>query len=110
MGHGTLALETAWLGHQVETEDMSCQLFGLKGGLKWPDGQFASVQGGIFAQGSLTYPTQVDSAYYEELRAFHACIVNDGASPVPWRETEKVIAILEAIYVSQREGREIRFG
>jgi predicted dehydrogenase len=107
-GGGTLALETAWLGHQVETEDMSCQLFGLKGGLKWPDGQFASVQGGVFAQGSLTYPTPVDSAYFEELRAFHECIVKDTPSPVPWRETEKVIAILEAIYVSQREGREVR--
>jgi predicted dehydrogenase len=109
-GGGTLALETAWLGHQVETEDMSCQLFGLKGGLKWPDGQFASVQGGIFAQGTLTYPTHVDSAYHEELRAFYECIVKATPSPVPWRETEKVIAILEAIYVSQREGREIRMG
>lgn len=109
-GGGTLALETAWLGHQVETEDMSCQLFGLKGGLKWPDGQFASVQGGIFAQGTLSFPTHVESAYHEELRAFYECIVKDTPSPVPWRETEKVIAILEAIYVSQREGREIRMG
>jgi predicted dehydrogenase len=107
-GGATLTLETAWLGHQAETEDTSCQLFGLKGGLKWPDGHFASVQGGIFAQGSLTYPTHVGNAYQEELRAFHDCIVNGTPSPVPWRETEKVIAILEAIYVSQREEREIR--
>ena len=109
-GGATLSLETSWLGHQQETEDMSCQLFGLKGGLKWPDGHFASVQGGVFAQGSLTYPTQVGSPYHEELRAFHDCIVGGGPSPVPWRETEKVIAILEAIYASQREGREIVMG
>jgi predicted dehydrogenase len=109
-GGATLNLETSWLGHQVENEDTSCQLFGIKGGLKWPDGQFASVQGGVFAQGTLTHPTHVGNAYQEELRAFHDCIVNDAPSPVPWRETEKVIAILEAIYVSQREGREIRMG
>jgi predicted dehydrogenase len=106
-GGATLTLETAWLGHQVETEDMSCQLFGMNGGLKWPDGQFASVQGGVFAQGTLTHPAHVDKPHYEELRAFHDCIVNGAPSPVPWRETEKVIAILEAIYRSQQEGREI---
>ncbi|MBW8890473.1 MAG: Gfo/Idh/MocA family oxidoreductase [Fibrobacteres bacterium] len=107
---GTLGLETAWLGHQAENEEMGCQLFGLKGGLKWPDGHFASVQGGVFAQGSLTYPTHVENAYLEELRAFHDCIVNGTPSPVPWRETEKVIAILEAIYTSQKEGREVVLG
>ena len=103
----TMNLETAWLGHQVENEDMSCQLFGKLGGLKWPTGEFASVQGGVFAQGSLTHPTHIEKPHYEELRAFHDCIVNGTPSPVPWRETEKVIAILEAIYMSQREGREI---
>ena len=30
----TLTLEASWLGHQPETEDMSCQLFGTKGGVK----------------------------------------------------------------------------
>jgi predicted dehydrogenase len=109
-GGATLSLETAWLGHQVETEDMSCQLFGLQGGLKWPDGQFASVQGGVFAQGTLSHPTHVEKPHYEELRAFHECIVNNTPSPVPWRETEKVIAILEAIYASQEQGREIVLG
>lgn len=108
-GGATLSLETAWLGHQAENEEMGCQLFGLKGGLKWPDGHFASVQGGVFAQGSLTHPTHIENAYHEELRAFHDCIVNGTPSPVPWRETEKVIAILEAIYRSQLEGKEIRF-
>jgi predicted dehydrogenase len=103
----TMNLETAWLGHQVENEDLGCQLFGKQGGLKWPTGEFATVQGGVFAQGTLTYPTHLEKPHYEELRAFHDCIVNGTPSPVPWRETEKVIAILEAIYMSQREGREI---
>jgi predicted dehydrogenase len=103
----TMTLETAWLGHQVETEDMSCQLFGLNGGVKWPAGEFAAVQAGIFTQGTLTLPMQVEKPHYEELRAFRDCIVEGKPSPVPWRETHKVIAILEAIYTSQKEGREI---
>jgi predicted dehydrogenase len=103
----TMTLETAWLGHQVEHEDMSCQLFGRNGGVKWPTGEFAAVQAGVFTQGTLMLPRHVEKPHYEELRAFHDCIVNDTPSPVPWRETLKVIAILEAIYESQEKGREI---
>lgn len=103
----TLTLETAWLGHQVENEDMSCQLFGMNGGMNWPSGEFASVQAGVFTQGTLRLPVQIDKPHYEELRAFRDCIVNGKPSPVPWRETFKVIAILEAIYDSQKQGREI---
>jgi predicted dehydrogenase len=103
----TMTLETAWLGHQVEGEDMSCQLYGMHGGVKWPSGEFAAVQAGVFTQGTLMLPTQVDKPHWEELRAFHDCIVNGTPSPVPWRETLKVIAILEAIYESQEQGREV---
>jgi predicted dehydrogenase len=103
----TLVLETAWLGHQQEIEDMSCQVFGLDGGLKWPSTEFASVQGGVFAQGTLTHPWKIDQPHTEVQRAFQDCVVNGKPSPVPWRETHKVIAILEAIYASQEQGREI---
>ena len=103
----TMTLETAWLGHQVEEEDLSCQLYGMNGGVKWPSGEFAAVQAGVFTQGTLMLPTRVDKPHWEELRAFHDCIVNGTPSPVPWRETLKVIAILEAIYESQEQEREV---
>jgi predicted dehydrogenase len=91
----------------VEHEDMSWQLFGRNGGVKWPTAEFAAVQAGVFTQGTLTLPVQVEKAHYEELRAFHDCVVHDKPSPVPWRETYKVISILEAIYRSQEMGREV---
>jgi predicted dehydrogenase len=103
----TMTLETAWLGHQVEHEDMSCQLFGRNGGVKWPSSEFAAVQAGVFTQGTLMLPVQVENAHYEELRAFRECVVHDTPSPVPWRETYKVLSILEAIYRSQELGREV---
>jgi predicted dehydrogenase len=103
----TLTLEAAFLGHQTETEDVSCQLFGLNGGVKWPSGEFATVQGKQFVQGTITNPHTVEKPFLAEIRAFHDAVVNHKPSPVPWTETIQVMAILEAIYQSQKLGKEI---
>jgi predicted dehydrogenase len=103
----TLTLESSWMGHQQENEDLSCQLFGLKGGVKWPSTEFATVQGRAFVQGTLLHPRRVDKPHWEELKAFHHCVTNNTPSPVPWQETLKVIAVLEAIYRSARQRREV---
>jgi len=103
----TMTLEAAWLGHQVENEDLSFQLFGIEGGVQWPSGTFASVAGKSFVQGTLTYPQRIERPHAEEIKAFYDCVVHDRPSPVPWTETIKVIAILEAVYESQKRGKEI---
>lgn len=103
----TMTLEASWLGHQVEAEDMSCQLFGTKGGVKWPSAEFATVQGRVFSQGTLTNPRSVEKPFGVEIKAFYEAVVNHQPSPVPWTETIKVIGILEAVYASQQRGREI---
>lgn len=103
----SLILESSWLGHQVETEDVGAQLFGLNGGVKWPTGEFSTVQNGAFVQGTITNPTPVEKPFASEMRAFIDSIANQSASPVPWTETIKVIAILEGIYASQEQGREV---
>ena len=104
----TLSMEAAWLGHQVEDEDMSCQLFGMEGGLKWPSGEFATVQAGKFAQGTLTNPIKVEHPHSGEIRAFYESVVRKKPSPVPWTETIKVIAILESVYEAQKKGAEVK--
>jgi predicted dehydrogenase len=86
---------------------MSFQLFGRRGGVKWPSAEFATVQNRAFAQGTLTWPQPIDRPHTEEIKAFYNCVVNKKPSPVPWTETIKVIAILEAIYASQERGREV---
>ncbi len=103
----TMTLEAAWLGHQTEAEDMSCQLFGTKAGVKWPSAEYATVQGGVFAQGTITNPRSVEKPFGVEIKAFYESVVNHRPSPVPWTETIKVIGILEAVYASQVRGREI---
>lgn len=103
----TMTLEAAWLGHQTENEDMSFQLFGIEGGVKWPSGEYATVVGDTFAQGTLTYPQRIERPHSEEIKAFYDCVVNDKPSPVPWTQTIKVIAILESIYESRKKSREV---
>ncbi len=103
----TMTLEAAWLGHQQENEDMSFQLFGMEGGVKWPSGEYAGVAGRSFVQGTITAARRIEKAHSEEIKAFYDCVVNNKPSPVPWTETIKVIGILEAVYESQKKGKEV---
>lgn len=103
----TLVLESAWMCHQEENEELLAQLFGTKGGIKWPDARFSNVVNGTFAQGSLTHPVDVPHPHWNEIAAFYDCVVNHKDSPVPWTETVKVIGILEAVYASAAAGREV---
>lgn len=103
----TLVLETSWLGHQAEREDMSCQLFGMEGGVRWPSGDTVGVIGGALAQGNLENPGRSIPPHHAELAAFATCVRDDLPSPVPWTESIRVIAILEAVYQSQKRGREV---
>jgi len=103
----TLTLEAAWLGHQVENEDLSFQIYGRNGGVTWPAAEYATVLSGNLVQGTLTTTRGLGASHTEEIRAFRDCVVNRQPSPVPWTETIKVIAILEAIYRSQARGREM---
>lgn len=107
-GGATMTLEASWLGHQREKEDMSCQVFGTKGGLSWPSGEFASTQGGQLVNGNLMNPIHVERPHGAAIRAFHHCVTNGGKSPIPWTQSLKVIAILEAVYASQKTGKEVK--
>jgi len=93
--------------HQTENEELLAQIFGKKGGLKWPSADFATVTNGAYAQGTITHPVAVPHPHWNEIAAFVDCVVNNKPSPVPWTETIKVIGILEAIYASSEQGKEI---
>jgi predicted dehydrogenase len=103
----TMTLEAAWLGHQEEDEDVSFQLFGKGAGVQWPSGRYSSVINGAFCQGSLSPVKTGIIAHHEEIRAFVNCVANSEPSPVPWTETIRVIATLEAIDTSSKLGHEV---
>ncbi len=104
----SMILEASWLGHQAENEDLSFQVFGLNGGVKWPSCEYAAMSGKSFVTGTLTRAVWTPHAYEEQIKAFIDCVLNNKPSPVPWTETIKVTAILEAVYASQEQGREIK--
>ncbi len=103
----TLSIETSWLGHHLEEESFSCELLGMKGGVRWPSTEFCATSNGSFMNGKLKIPASSDVPHHAEIRDFVDCILNDTPSPVPWTETIKVIAILEGIYASQKTGRNV---
>ncbi len=103
----TLVLEAAWMGHQKDDEELLAQLFGRKGGVSWPSGEFAAAPNAVLAQGTLALPEHVPHPHWHEIAAFHDCVVNGKPSPVPWTETINVIGILEAVYASSQQGGEI---
>jgi len=103
----TLALTSSWLGHHVEAEEMSFRLFGMKAGLHWPSGDYADVVGGAFASGKISSPRSIDRPHLECIKAFYNAVREKSASPIPWQQTEKVIAILAGIYAAAKSGKEV---
>jgi predicted dehydrogenase len=100
----TLTLECAWLGHHGE-EGLGCELFGEAGNLRWPAGEFFS-QGAAFTRESIDVAGE-EEPHAAAVRAFHQAVTEGGASPVSWREAAASLAIIEALYASAREGREV---
>ena len=105
----TMILEAAWLGHQAIQNEVRNYIFGLKGGVSYPSGEYTMVVDGEQTDGKIEPLALNDelNVYDREIEALRDSIVNDTPSPIPWQQTIKVIQILEAVYESQEQGREV---
>lgn len=106
----TLVLEVSWLlHHDIEGEDMQMWLYGTEGGCHWPKAEFLSTnyvtQQLYNRQLKLTKDPMEPHAL--ECVAFAQAIVDDAPTPVQAEESLQVLSILDGIYRSQREGREV---
>jgi predicted dehydrogenase len=106
-GGATMALEACWIAHKEDGEQMRGEVFGDKGSIAWPAGIYYSTKNRVMYDAQLKPPPGLKKPHTAELHDFYDCVVNDTPSPVPYTETVKVIAILEGIYRSQTEGREV---
>lgn len=106
----TMVLEAAWLQHQKENEDFSAMLYGQKGSLHWPSGQYCSAVNRTLIDTTIVPATGLQPSHTEEILAFADAIRNKKPSPVPFADSLKVITILEGIYKSSKLGREIKVG
>jgi predicted dehydrogenase len=107
----TLMLEVSWLlHHNTEGEDMQVWLYGRDGGCHWPS---CSVTSSNYATRQLYLRTlqltkDAAEAHAQECIEFVRAIDSGAPSPVPPEESLDVMTILDAVYRSQAEGREIR--
>ena len=102
-----LSLECSFMLHQAAQAEKRIDLFGTKGGAKWPEGQFFSDTPGEYTNSQLIIP-QSGNGYLAEIRGFTDAILKNKPVPVQPIETRAVIAVLEGLYKSQKLGREIK--
>ena len=106
----TLILEVAWmLHHDTMGEDMQMWLYGNKGGAHWPKGEILSTNYDTkqLYNRSLQLTKDDLEAHAQECVEFAQAIVDGAPSPVPAEESMQVMQILNAIYESQKTGREV---
>ncbi len=104
----TMVLEACWLQHQQESQDFSARLFGRKGSVEWPGGEYASAVNRVLVDSRIVPATGLQKPHTEEILAFVAAIREGRPSPVPPDESRRVIEILEAVYESDRLNREVK--
>lgn len=106
----TLILEVSWLLHHATTsEDMQMWLYGTQSGLHWP----SNVKLSSNNETKRLYDTQLGSvgggmeAHAAECMAFAKAIAEGAPSPVPAEQSLDVQRILNALYQSAAEKREV---
>lgn len=109
----TLILETSWLlHHDTMGEDTQIWLYGSEGGCHWPSAKFleTNYETKQFYNRFLQRTQDRMEPHALECVAFAQAIAEGAPSPVPAEQSLQVQAILDGIYRSQAEGREVRIG
>jgi predicted dehydrogenase len=104
----TLILETSWMLHHPE-EDVKVWIYGAEGGCQWPS---AEIHGTNYATKQLTdaklkLTEDEMEPHALECVAFARAVAEGLPSPVPPEQSLSVQAILDGIYRSQVEGKEV---
>jgi len=107
----TLMLEVSWLlHHDTPGEDMQMWLYGTQAGCHWPackfmESNFATQQ---MYNKTLTLTKDGMEPHALECVEFARCVAEGLPSPVPAEQSLQVMSILDGIYRSQVEGREVQ--
>lgn len=106
----TLILEVSWLLHHKTTgEDMQMWLYGDRAGAHWPDNELLWSNNETQQQMNMTLVrAEGGEPHAKECVAFAEAIAAGKPSPVPAEQSLIVMTILDGLYRSAAEGREIR--
>ncbi len=107
----TMMLEVSWLlHHDTMGEDMQSWIYGKEGGCHWPSAQFLDTNYTTRQLNNRTLQLTKDvmEPHAFECFEFAKALVEGRPSPVPPEQSLQVMAILDGIYRSQKEGREVK--
>lgn len=107
----TLILEVSWLLNHPKTqgEDMQMWLYGDKGGAHWPQNVILKTNNATRQHMDIQLQNaEGGEPHAKECMAFAEAVAGGKPSPVPAEQSLDVITILDALYRSASEGREIR--
>ena len=107
----TMVLEVSWLlHHDTMGEDMQSWIYGTEGGCHWPSAQFLDTNYDTQQLNNRTLKLTKDvmEPHAFECYEFARAIAEGRPSPVPPEQSLQVMAILDGIYRSQKEGREVK--
>jgi predicted dehydrogenase len=106
-----LMLEVSWMLHHEagEFEDMQVWLYGKKGGLHWPSCQKLTSDSNSKSHSNSIMKPQARSIepHAQECVEFSEAIINDLPVPVPAEHSLQVMKILNAVYLSEKTGKEV---
>ncbi len=107
-GGKALVLEVSWLLNHVGGSDLELWLYGDKAGAKWPQNEIAEIDISNKKRSDrhLEWEEGME-AHARECVEFAESIVTGAPSPVPAEESLQVARILEGMYRSTLENREV---
>ena len=105
----TLVLEMSWMLHHGDSQN-GVWMYGDKGGGHWPSCVFYNSNNKTRQLYDKKLQLHDDGlgSHAEECKAFARAIVNNESSPVPAEQSLQVTQILDGIYRSQEQGKEIQ--
>ncbi len=106
----SLILEVSWmLHHDTEGEDMQMWLYGRDAGAHWPKVEILHTNYDTkqLYNRSLRMTKDLAEPHAQECIEFAQAIVDGAPSPVPAEQSMQVMQILNAVYESQKTGREV---
>jgi predicted dehydrogenase len=106
----TLIMEVSWLlHHATQGEDMQMWLYGTRGGSHWPKNELVSANNSTkqLLNTQLQQSFDLGEPHAAECKAFAEAIATGAPSPVPAEQSMDVMAILDGLYRSAAEGKEI---
>jgi predicted dehydrogenase len=106
----TLVMEVSWfLHHDNLGEDVQIWLYGTDAGAHWPKCEFLSTDYKTRQFHNMQLKATADPMEPHALECveFARAVANGAPSPVPAEQSLQVISVLDGIYRSQREGREV---